>query len=156
MKTKDNIKIERERAKKLWEFNAQSPDNEWGEPVNIITTFKLPTEEEQEAFNDWLYSPFSDDYENYSDGQLRLDFQTQLFASAKETALKYRDQFCVLYARVRPRTESDFVALTVLIVDFLFYEKLKTSLSIGSIAFLVVRGGMLDQICPNARKAAKR
>jgi hypothetical protein len=147
---------EKEHAKRLWEQDRQAPppDDDWPEPVGgFFQGFKMPSDEEREAFNEWMAEAYSAAYDGYSEGQLRLEFQFEFLATAKDTAMRHRDDLCRLYARVRPVTDRDYVTLTVMVVDFLFSVGLQTPFSIGSIAFFVVRRGILDQICPKARRA---
>lgn len=112
----------------------------------------MPTEEEREAFDEWMSKAYTDAYGDYSEGELRLEFEFQFFGYAKDIAIKYKDNLCRIYTKVRPVTDSDYMTITIMIVDFLFSIGLSTPFSIGSIAFFIVQRGMLDQICPNARK----
>jgi hypothetical protein len=89
MANKD-AEAEKEHAKRLWEQDRQAPppEDDWPEPVGgFFSGFKMPSDEEREAFNEWMAEAYSAAYDGYSECQLRLEFQFEFLATAKETAM---------------------------------------------------------------------
>lgn len=172
--TNEEAAREKERVKRLWALDqAGSPaapeeppvDDGYGQPVSGVSpVFAMPTQEEREAFNDWLADAYEDAYPQFTEAmsaELSAELTKQLLAEQCETlarfyaiqaVLKHYKSICGIYARVRPMTDSDYLTVAVMVVDYLCSVGFQTPFSVGSIAFFIVRRGMMDQICPHARK----